>query len=240
MSIFGSLFNKPKPIDFSGFTDWHSHILPGVDDGVQTLDEALAILSDYERMGFGKVWLTPHIMEDIPNKVEELKKSFAALKDSYTGSIELHLAAENMIDAVLNKRLADNDLLAIGRAGNTLLVETSYFHGPMNFDRTIENIKSKGYFPLIAHPERYSYVSSMSEYGRWKDMGCRFQLNLLSLGGFYGETARHFSTELLKKGMYDCIGTDIHRPSQVGHIKELRLPAGIHNNLTRLIQTSNR
>ena len=50
-----------------GFTDCHSHILPGVDDGVKTLRESLAILAKYEDLGISDLWLTPHIMEDIPN-----------------------------------------------------------------------------------------------------------------------------------------------------------------------------
>ena len=236
MSFWGIFFNKSKRIDFNGLTDWHTHILPGVDDGVQTMDDALSILSEYEQLGFKKVWLTPHIMEDIPNKVEDLQKIFAILKEKYDGAVELHLAAENMMDSVLSKRLSDNDLLPIGCAGNNLLVETSYFHGPMSFDRIIDRIKTKGYFPLIAHPERYSYVGSLTEFRRWKAMGCRFQLNLLSLCGFYGEQARHFSYRLLKNDMYDCVGTDIHRLSQVEHLKELKLSEDIYSHLTRLTQ----
>lgn len=234
MSLLGSLFNRSRLIDFNGFTDWHSHILPGVDDGVQTMDDALAILAEYEQMGFCRVWLTPHIMEDVPNKVETLRRKFAELKEKYNGSIELNLAAENMMDAILNKRLSENDLLPIGASGNSLLVETSYFHGPMNFERVIGSIKAKGYFPLIAHPERYSYVDSFTEYKRWKAMDCRFQLNLLSLCGFYGDRARHFSIGLLKRGMYDCVGTDIHTLSQVAHLKESKIPQDIHSHLVRL------
>ena len=58
---------------FQGFIDWHCHLLPGVDDGVQTMEESLQILSFYEQLGVSEVWLTPHIMEDIPNTTEGLK-----------------------------------------------------------------------------------------------------------------------------------------------------------------------
>jgi len=83
---------------FAGFTDWHSHILPGVDDGVQTMDEALDILVLYEKIGIKAVWFTPHIKEDVPNKTAHLKERFAELQAVYEGSVRLHLAAEYMLD----------------------------------------------------------------------------------------------------------------------------------------------
>lgn len=84
-----------------GRTDWHSHILPGVDDGVQTVEEALQILAEYERLGIREVWLTPHIMEDIPNTTALLRERFIELQALYIGPIILHLAAENMLDNLL-------------------------------------------------------------------------------------------------------------------------------------------
>lgn len=98
---------------FDGFTDWHSHILPGVDDGVQTMDESLEILHLYEELGVKTVWLTPHIMEDIPNTTAYLRERFAELKAAYDGRIELHLAAENMLDNLFEERLENNDLLPL-------------------------------------------------------------------------------------------------------------------------------
>ncbi len=79
---------------FEGFTDWHSHILPGVDDGVRTMEEALEILRLYEGLGVKTVWLTPHIMEDTPNTTAHLRERFAELQAAYTGPITLHPAAE--------------------------------------------------------------------------------------------------------------------------------------------------
>lgn len=90
---------------FERFTDWHSHILPGVDDGAQTMEEALEILRLYEGLGVKAVWLTPHIMEDMPNTTELLLERFAELQAAYTGPINLHLAAENMLDNLFEERL---------------------------------------------------------------------------------------------------------------------------------------
>lgn len=83
-----------------GMTDCHSHLLPGVDDGVETLDESLEILAEMEKLGVKKVWLTPHVMEDIPNKTVALQQKFRELKQSYNGTMELNLAAEYVRQSV--------------------------------------------------------------------------------------------------------------------------------------------
>lgn len=103
---------------------------PDVDDGVQTMDEALQILGEYERLGVKEVWLTPHIMEDMPNTTQHLRARFVELQSAYQGNIALNLASENMLDNLFEERLNKNDLLPIGKAGKHLLVETSYFNPP--------------------------------------------------------------------------------------------------------------
>ena len=110
----------------AGATDHHSPILPGVDDGVETMAESLRILDTYETLGVKSLWLTPHIMEDIPNNPQKLQARFAQLAAAYAGSIELHLAAEYLIDNSLHKLLSENsELLPIGNRGKHILVETS-------------------------------------------------------------------------------------------------------------------
>ena len=127
-----------------GRTDWHSHILPGVDDGVQTVEEALQILAEYERLGIREVWLTPHIMEDIPNTTALLRERFIELQALYIGPIILHLAAENMLDNLFEERLEKKDLLPLGENGDHLLVETSYFSPPIGLSNILFRIKAKG------------------------------------------------------------------------------------------------
>ena len=111
---------------FTGYTDWHSHLLPGVDDGIKTFDDSLSILNRYEELGVRRVWLTPHIMEDIPNTTESLRQRFDELQSRYTGNIQLSLAAENMLDNLFEERLERGDLLPIGDNGDQLLVETMW------------------------------------------------------------------------------------------------------------------
>ena len=205
-------FNKKKISNtdvFSGYTDCHSHLLPGVDDGVKTLDNSLSILERYEALGVQRVWLTPHIMEDIPNTTESLRNRFEELKSRYSGNIQLSLAAENMLDNIFEERLEQNDLLPIGDNGDQLLVETSYYNAPVNFWDLLERIQHKGYHVLLAHPERYRYMDH-SDYERLRDMRVRLQLNVPSLIGFYGQEAKKKAEWLINRGYYDATGYDLH------------------------------
>ena len=195
---------------FSGLTDWHSHVLPGVDDGIKTMDEALEVLRNYDEKGVKSLWLTPHIMEDYPNTTDKLRARFEDLQKAWDGNLKLHLASENMLDSLFEQRLAARDLLPIGDNADHLLVETSYFSAPMGFDGIIDSIMSAGYYPLLAHPERYTYMDE-ADYIRLHEKGVKMQLNYVSLVGGYGETARKKSVWLLKNGYIDVVGSDVHR-----------------------------
>ena len=223
-NIFSKIFQKESKLKKSGLldqkSDVHSHILYGVDDGVQQLEESLQILEELEKLGFKKLWCTPHIMEDIPNETKFLQERFLQLKQAYKGEIQLHLAAEYMIDNVFSKRLSNKDLLPHGELKNHLLVETSYFNPPLNLEKTLQEIYSIGYYPLLAHPERYVYMEE-NEYIKLKSNGIKFQLNLLSLKGMYGKTAQKKAEWLLSKNYYDQVGSDIHSIHQIHALKDL-------------------
>ena len=191
-----------------GATDSHSHILYGVDDGVKTLEETLAVLRYEESLGLKEVWCTPHIMEDSANHTEVLKDRFDELKAAYGGPIVLNLAAEYMLDTVFEQRFRDRDLLTMDN--DTLLVETSTWTPPVGLYETLREIQSAGYRPLLAHPERYRYLNEPS-YERLRKLGIHFQLNLPSLVGFYGETAMRKAEWLLANDYYTEVGSDCHR-----------------------------
>ena len=194
----------------SGLTDWHSHVLPGVDDGIKTLEDSLEVLRHFEAKGMDTLWLTPHIMEDYPNTTEKLRERFDELQKAWTGSLKLRLASENMLDHLFEERLQSGDLLPIGENGDHLLVETSYFSAPLGFDDMIDSIMKAGFYPLLAHPERYTYMKE-DDYNKLRERGVKMQLNYVSLVGGYGETARKKSIWLLKNGYVDVVGSDLHR-----------------------------
>ena len=176
------------------------------------MEESLKILSSYEHHGIKDVWLTPHIMEDIPNSTAQLRTRYSELKTAYSGPIILHLASENMLDNLFEERLQQGDLLPIGEDGRQLLVETSYFNPPYGLHDILKRIKSKGYFPVLAHPERYIYMGQ-KEYQQLKQLEVAFQLNLPSLAGAYGTETQRKARWLLEKGYYQYRGTDTHRQS---------------------------
>ena len=211
MGLFDFMKRKQSLLQsgvLQGATDRHSHILYGVDDGAATLEDALAVLAYEEEIGIREVWCTPHVMEDVPNTTEALKQRFAELQAAYQGPIELHLAAEYMLDTLFEERFNAGDLLTM--EDDTLLVETSTWNPPADMTGTLRKIQKAGYRPLLAHPERYRYMTDAG-YERLHKMGIHFQLNLGSLVGYYGETAMRKAHELLEKGWYSEIGSDCHR-----------------------------
>lgn len=223
-----------------GMTDYHTHLLPGVDDGVKTLEESMQILAGMERLGVRQVWLTPHIMEDLPNTTRALEARFGELKTAYKGILRLHLAAEYMMDNLFEERLAKEDLLPVGESGSHLLVETSCFNPPMALQNLFLRIKRKGYYPLLAHPERYAYMTK-EDYRHLLEAGVKFQLNLFSLVGAYGAEARKKAAWLVKNGYYPLCGSDVHSLAVwEGAITEKKIPENISGSLQRLARTPGR
>lgn len=210
MGFFDFIKRKQSLLDsgiLNGQTDRHCHILYGVDDGARTLEEALAVLAYDEEIGIKTVWCTPHIMEDVPNSTESLRERFAQLQQAYTGPIQLHLAAEYMLDTLFQERFKTGDLLTM--EDNTILVETSTWNPPSDMTGTLRRMQLAGYSPILAHPERYRYMNEHG-YERLYKMGIHFQLNAGSLVGYYGETAMQKAQLILSKGWYSEIGSDCH------------------------------
>lgn len=232
-------FGRKKTIGetalLTGGTDFHSHILPGVDDGVEDHDTALRILDRYAATGIQELWLTPHIMEDYPNTPKVLKERFAQLQEAYKGPITLHLAAEYMLDNFFEETLENNNLLPIGKEGNHLLVETSYYTPPMRLYDVLERIKRKGYHPLFAHAERYLYLEK-THYEELREMGIKLQLNLPSLAGVYGNEIQKKALWLLDKEMYAVTGSDTHCDHATTVIENIALKGTLRDKLQRIIK----
>lgn len=227
---------------FQGACDIHCHLLPGVDDGFPTLEKSLYALKRLEERGVKKIILTPHFMNDYPNNNREsITAEFASFIEEVKEScgIELHLAGEYMLDKGFPDRFRKG-FLALDSSGKYVLCETSYLMHDPDYANMLYDIMCEGIQPVIAHPERYEYAGK-DVYMNWKEKMYMFQLNLLSLAGAYGEPARQKSHYLLKEGMYDYIGSDMHNLDSFRRfIPEIRLNKKEQQQLELLIENNKR
>jgi tyrosine-protein phosphatase YwqE len=213
--IFGSKETASNVVSLAALkADMHSHILPGLDDGAETLEKSLGLVEKMVAVGYKKLIMTPHIMGDfykntpegITEKLELLK---AAVKEK-NWEIELACAAEYYLDEWFVRRLENNDaLLTFGK--NYLLFETSYINEPSFLKSIVFDMLAAGYKPVLAHPERYTYLyGKFSELETLKEAGVLMQLNLNSLGGYYSEGAKKVAEKLVDAKIVDMVGTDAH------------------------------
>ncbi|MCC8096806.1 MAG: hypothetical protein LIP05_16650 [Tannerellaceae bacterium] len=191
----------------SGMIDIHTHLLPGVDDGVRDQEEAFEALAFMKEAGVRKVCFTPHIMADLSqNYPEILQEKFETFVDECPVRIDLQLAGEYMLDQGFMLQL-ERGLLTM--ADNHILIETFYMAPPPDLYHILYELEVSGYKPILAHPERYLYMQER-DYRLLKGKGCRFQLNLFSLAGYYGKMVQMNAKMLLKQQMYDFTGSDFH------------------------------
>jgi len=215
--VFSFLFQQ-KPVR-PLLADMHAHWLPGVDDGVKTIEESMEVIDRLMELGYEKLTTTPHIMSDFyGNSSASLKSAFDHFitqirAKGYT--LPLHCAAEYYIDeGTINLINNVQELLTFGKG--YLLFETNMISEPMQLKDIIFKLTSQGYKPVIAHPERYQYMT-MSKAEDLRNRGVLLQINMLSLIGYYGPTVQKMAARLIDKGWVDLLGSDCH------HIEQGRL-----------------
>ena len=232
--MFGFRNKLPQGI-FEGAVDVHCHLLPGVDDGFPTLEKSLHALKKLEEHGIRKMVLTPHFMKDYPdNDRTTITAKFEAYKAEAAKvcNVELHLGAEYMMDARFLEHFKQG-FLTLDKDGTHVLCETSYLMYEQGVSEMLYEIMCSEYQPVIAHPERYEYANK-ERYFKWIDKRYKFQLNILSLGGAYGGAAVAKAQYLLKEGLYDYVGSDMHKLSNYERfLPEIRLS---NKNIERLEQ----
>lgn len=204
----------------------HSHLLPGIDDGSRDLDSSVELVKEMSDLGYKKLVTTPHVMWDIYknssdiilHKLSELKERLKQEKVD----VEIDAAAEYFLDDhVIGLIRSNTPLLTIGN--NMVLVEFSLAHASLELKDILFALQMQSYLPVIAHPERYIYLQNSREfYDELKNIGCLFQMNILSLANTYGKSVMELANYLIKKGYYDLVGTDLHH---IRHIEALRSPA---------------
>ena len=225
---------------FQGAYDVHCHLLPGVDDGFATTEKSLHALEKLEARGVKKMMLTPHFMKDYPdNDRASITAKFETFKAeaAKVSKIELRLAAEYMLDARFMDHFKEG-FLFLDKDNTHVLCETSYLMYEHGITGMLYDIMCEGLQPVIAHPERYQYANK-DNYYRWKDKNYKFQLNLLSLAGAYGDPAYVKSRYLLKEGLYDYVGSDMHGLSNFKRfIPEIKLKTKEIDELQRLMENN--
>jgi tyrosine-protein phosphatase YwqE len=191
----------------------HTHLLPGVDDGVRDFETALSCINEMKRNGINKIYITPHFQthrfkndeDDIKYRFDELQKQLG----EYVSDIELQLAGEYLIDSGFEERLKTKNLLAIN--DKYLLVEFSFNQSMLGMEELFFDIQMKGYEVILAHPERYHYLNQDSKLlNNLKEQGVYFQSNIMSFGGFYGSESMKRAYQYVDKGWINFLGTDIH------------------------------
>jgi tyrosine-protein phosphatase YwqE len=194
--------------------DIHNHILPGIDDGSPDMAFSLLLCKGLTSLGFTHAIATPHIISDLyPNKEKDIvilgESLKLALKENNI-PLSIGFGAEYLMDdTFLAKIKRKHDFLAF--PNKAMLVEFPFASIPESINDYSFSIQIEGYEAVLAHPERYRYWhTDLKKYDSLKDLGFSFQLNALSLTGYYGQGEKETAEYLLKRGLIDYIGTDLH------------------------------
>ena len=236
LKLFSRSKPKRQPFDFSMLkTDMHSHLLPGIDDGSEDLENSLELIRGMRQLGYKKLITTPHVLWDMyKNTHEIILEKLALVKDAVKKEgidVEIHAAAEYFLDEHVEELLRNKvPLLTI--KDNMVLTEFSMAFPSMNIKEMLFEMEMQGYQPVIAHPERYTYLEKNKDFYReLKDIGCLFQLNILSLGGHYGRSVTELSHYLLKNNYYNLLGTDLHHSGHLEGLQEIEIPDAVQKLL---------
>lgn len=219
-------FSKPKPsladLIPEDYVDIHSHLLPGIDDGAKDNENSLSLINSLKGYGFSQFITTPHILPGVWNNTkqgiqETEQAAHTYLKGQGMGN-PFKAAAEYMMDDTFIKLFKAESLLTL--KDNYVLVEMSYLNPPLQLYDILFELQIAGYKPILAHPERYLfYHLKFDEYNKLKKAGCLFQLNLLSVTGYYGAGVTKTAEKLLDSNMIDFTGSDVHHERHIEAFK---------------------
>jgi protein-tyrosine phosphatase len=225
------------PVDLSLIgLDMHSHLLPGIDDGAETIDHSIELILHLKELGYHSAVTTPHIFWDMYRNTSKgiLEKLDLVRNELLTRNIDfkLNAAAEYYCDEHFEGLIEKNDILSLG--ANYVLFEISFAAENANLGRAIFNLQLNGHKPILAHPERYEYWhQNLSKYELMVERDVDLQLNITSLTGQYGPNVKRMSEKLIDAGLISFIGTDCHH---MGHV-QLANAARTNEHLRKLIDS---
>ena len=196
--------------------DFHSHILPGIDDGSRNLEQSIAIVNEAKEAGFTKIISTSHYMENYYECNERDRRQLLKKVQENVQGIELILGNEIYITDNMIELLQNRQASSINGTKYVLLEFPLIATRPMNDKEVIYRLVENGYVPIIAHPERYPFIQENPDYlFELEEMGALFQSNYGSIIGMYGLKAKKTLKILLKNNLISFFGSDAHRPEQV-------------------------
>ncbi len=239
MSFWSKLFGEKESKEMAPNcvkVDMHSHILPNLDDGSESVEESLSLINSMIDLGYEKLIMTPHIMGDFyKNTPETINTKLELLRNTVAKNninIELDMAAEYYLDESFVYKLKNEKLLTL--KDNYVLLETSYMNRPNNFFEVIFDMQTAGYKPVIAHPERYVYLyESFEKFQEVYERGVLFQINLNSLTGYYSGMAKKYAEMLIDHQMVDFIGSDCHAEKHI-HTLSKAMKTSYYKKLSNL------
>ena len=206
--------------------DIHSHILMGIDDGSKTLDESIAILKKAKKAGVTDIMLTPHYIKnskyDYNNlEKEELLDELKTKIENERININLYLGNEVYIDPDIVRLIKEGEIHTLNNTRYVLieLPMMSELNAP---EEIFFDVIRNGYIPILAHPERYTYVQDdISKLDKLIEMGVLMQGNYMSLYGKYGPNAEETLIKLLKNNCIQFLASDIHHERSEYHLEKL-------------------
>ncbi len=215
---------RPVKIASPLTTDIHSHLLTGLDDGVKSLEDALVIIRTFQELGYKKLITTPHIIQDYyrntPALITQGLVDLNAYLDKQSIKFEIQAAAEYYLDEELIRKVESREaLLTFG--DHYILFETNMITEPYPLNDFIFKITSAGYRPVLAHPERYAYMN-LEKAEDLRDRGVLFQMNILSIIGYYSKPIQKMANKLIDQGWVDLLGSDCHHLEHVQLIEYAR------------------
>lgn len=177
------------------------------------MEDSLQLVRKMHQLGYTKLVTTPHIQSEFyKNTPEIILSGLQKLSEAIAAAVipvEVEAAAEYLLDDGFEDKMIEGKLLSF--SDKYILVELSYFNPHPNLKSFIFNLQVDGYKVILAHPERYTYwFNDFGKFEDLKDRGVFFQLNSVSLAGYYPEPVKKFAEKLIDKGMIDFIGSDAH------------------------------
>ena len=204
--------------------DLHSHLIPEIDDGAKSWDESIALVTALSQLGYKKIITTPHIIHDYyPNTISVITKGVQklnALLSEKNINVIVEPGAEYFIDEHFAKQAkASSEFLTFG--DNYILIETPFVNKPIFLEEVIFNLQSKGLKPILAHPERYAYLTQNPDLlDQLISNGVYMQVNINSLTGYYSKEAHLFAKKLIASNKIHFLATDLHNHKHLEQLKK--------------------